>query len=403
MSLRIEVPSKFIPIFQPGPQFKVLHGGRGSAKSHTVAKKLVLDAYSGRERILCTREFQTSIADSVHKLVTDQIEGMKLRPWFDVTKSSIRCVLTGSEFLFKGLRHNIEEIKSTEGITKTWIEEARSASRNSLDVLFPTIFRTPGAECYITFNPEEATDPVYADFVEKRDPTALVIQGNWRDNRWFPEGLEMQRQRAIRLGDEDAYDWIWEGRLRKLSAAAIFRKKVSFETFEPPEVVDRFYYGIDWGFADDPTVLIRCYIVDEVLYIDREVFGYGVELDDLPALFSTIPGYRDWPIKADNSRPETISHVARKGGMAITAARKWQGSVEDGIEHLRSYRRIVIHETRCPNMAEEARLYSYKTDRISGAILPIVNDAHNHGWDAVRYALDDLIESGGAAASWANL
>ena len=403
MPLRVDVPKKFLPIFAPGPQFKVLHGGRGSAKSHTVAKKLVIDAYSGRERILCTREFQTSIADSVHKLVVDQIDEMKLRPWFDVTKTSIKCVLTGSEFLFKGLRHNIEEIKSTEGITKTWIEEARSASRSSLDILFPTIFRTAGAECLITFNPELATDPVYDDFVARNDPTALVIEGNWRDNRWFPDGLETQRQRALRKGDLDAYDWIWEGKLRKMSGAAIFRKNVRIENFSTPETVERFYYGIDWGFADDPSVMVRCFIIDRTLYIDYEVVGYGVELDHLPQLFQAIPGVKDWPIRADNSRPETISHVRRKGGLAITAARKWPNSVEDGIEHLRSYDAIVIHERRCPNMAEEARLYSYKTDRITGTILPQIEDSHNHGWDAVRYALDEVIESGGTDKLWSNL
>lgn len=403
MALRVEVPDVFLPIFTSRHPFKVLHGGRGSAKSHTVAKKLVLDAYSGKERILCTREFQTSIADSVHKLIVDQIDGMNLRAWFDVTQKSIVAKTTGSEFLFKGLHHNIEEIKSTEGITKTWIEEARSASRASLDILFPTIFRTPGAECLITFNPELIDDPVYADFVVKSDPTALVLQGNWRDNRWFPPGLEIQRQRALRKGDLDAYDWIWEGKIRKISAAAIFRKNVRIENFETPEVVDRFYFGADWGFADDPTVLVRAFIVDRTLYVDYEAVGYGVELDNIPALFEMVPGSHDWPIKGDNSRPETISHVRRKGGFALSAARKWQNSVEDGVEHLRSYDAIVIHERRCPNLAEEARLYSYKVDRLTGTILPQIVDAHNHGWDALRYALDDVIESGGSDKTWSNL
>lgn len=139
----------------------------------------------------------------------------------------------------------------------------------------------------------------------------------------------------------------------------------------------------------------------EELWIDMEAFGHGVDMDELPQLMDSIPTARKWPIKADCERPETISYL-RKQGFNITEAKKWQGCVEDGITHLRGFKMIHIHE-RCKRIAQEARLYSYKVDRISGDILPIIIDKHNHGWDATRYALDGYIKRRGGLGVWERL
>ena len=197
---------------------------------------------------------------------------------------------------------------------------------------------------------------------------SIVVEANWRDNPFFPEELA-DEMAADRERQADDYDHVWEGGYLTISDAIIFRKRVKIENFEtPPDA--RFYFGADWGFANDPTALVRSFIKDEKLFIDYEKFGHRVEIDNTPALFDEVPGARAWPIKADGARPETISYMRRQG-FNISAADKWPGSVEDGIAHLQGFKEIVIHE-RCANLQTEARRYSYKVDKQTGDILPIV-------------------------------
>jgi len=348
---------------------------------------------------MCVREYQNSISDSVHRLLCDQIERLNLGLWFDVTQTSIRCPYNGTEFLFKGMRQNAMEVKSTEGITRCWYEEAQKASQESLDILIPTI-RAPDSELWFSYNPMEEDDPVDKIFVKNTPPDCDIEHVTFRDNPYFPEVLRKEMEH-LKATDPVAYEHVWEGGYLRIGEAVIFVKRVSVEDFPEPPYGTRFYYGADWGFANDPTALIRFWIDKEVLYIDYEAFGHGVELDETAQLFDSVPEARKWPIKADCARPETISYVRRQG-FNITAAEKWKGSVEDGIAHLKAYKKIVIHP-RCVNMQREARLYSYKVDRVTKEILPIVVDANNHGWDAVRYGLDGVIQRRGGVHQWANL
>ena len=184
---------------------------------------------------------------------------------------------------------------------------------------------------------------------------------------------------------------IWEGEVRKHSNAVIFAGRFRVEEFETPKDA-RFYHGADWGFSVDPTALVRCFIKDRTIYIDREAWGVGIDLDETPALFDTIETARKWPIKADNARPETISFMRRRG-FNISAAKKWQGSIEDGIEFLKSYD-IVIHP-RCRHTIDEFNHYSYKVDKQTGDVLPIVVDSFNHILDGLRYSLVDLMRGRG--------
>ena len=147
---------------------------------------------------------------------------------------------------------------------------------------------------------------------------------------------------------------------------------------------------MDWGFAQDPTALVRLFVQDGALFVDAEAYGVGVELDELPQLFDSIPTTRKWPVKADAARPETISFMCRKG-FRVSAAKKWAGSVEDGVALLKGFRRIYIHP-RCTHAADEFRLYSYKVDKNNGDVLPVIVDAHNHIIDAARYALDGYVK-----------
>jgi phage terminase large subunit len=392
----IQFPAAFEGLFQPS-RYKCYWGGRGGAKSWALARALLLKAVAGQLRILCARELQTSIADSVHRLLSDQIHALHLDSYFEVARNSIKSV-TGSEFLFRGIRHSVQEIKSLEGVDICWVEEAQSVSAASWEILIPTI-RKQGSEIWISFNPVEETDPTYQRFVLHPPPDAIVRKVGWEDNPWFPATLDAERRYMLEL-DLEAYEHIWGGHCRKISEAVIFGKRVSVEAFDTPEGV-RFFHGADWGFANDPTALIRSFIQDDCLYIDAEAFGYGVEIDETPQLFDSIPTARFWPIKADSARPETISYMRRRG-FNITPAEKWEGSVEDGIAHLKGFRRIVIHQ-RCKHLQEERRLYSYKVDAKTREVLPIIVDKHNHGWDAIRYSLDGYIQRRGGLGVWAQL
>jgi phage terminase large subunit len=402
---RLVLPSKFQPLFRPA-RYKCFHGGRGSSKSWSIAAGLVARARAGKERILCTREFQSSIRDSVHRVIADRIASMGVSDEFAILRDSIVHRGTGSEFLFKGLRHNIQEIKSLEGVTICWCEEAQSISEDSWIILDPTI-RADGSEIWITFNPDQVSDPTYKRFVKDPPPDCVTVEVNWEDNPWFPEVLEKQRQHALAIanatGDWDAYNWIWGGKCRLVSDAVIFKRRVRVHNFETPLGV-HFQFGSDWGFANDPTVLIRNWMNEarDELFIDAEAWGYGTEIDEIPALFDKVPESRKWKIRADNARPETISYVLRQG-FNIEAADKWKGSVEDGIAHLKGFKVIHIHESNCPKMVEEAKLYSWKTDKQTGEILPVPVDAWNHGWDALRYSLTPFMQNRGAMGIWAKL
>lgn len=377
----------FEELFRPH-RYKVFYGGRGSGKSWSVARALLLLGYEKPMRILCAREIQRSISDSVHKLLCEQIDAIGLSGAYTITRDAIRCT-SGTEFIFKGLRSNPQEIKSTEGIDICWVEEAAAVSADSWDILIPTV-RKPNSEIWLTFNPLDESDPTYQRFVLNAPDDAYICKVNYDGNPAFPDVLKKEME-WLKTRDYESYLHIWEGEVRKHSNAVIFAGRFRVEDFETPADA-RFYQGADWGFAKDPSCLVRCFIKDRTIYIDREAWGVGVDLDETPALFDTIETARTWPIKADNARPETISFMRRRG-FNISAAKKWQGSIEDGIEFLKSYD-IVIHP-RCRHTIDEFAHYSYKVDKQTGDILPIVVDSFNHIIDGLRYSLDGLIKGRG--------
>lgn len=351
-------------------------------------------------RAVCIREVQKSLEQSVKRLIEDKIQEHGLGDYFDVLDSEIRAP-DGGLIIFQGMQnHTADSIKSLEGYDVAWCEEAHSLSQLSLRLLRPTI-RKPGSELWFTWNPESETDPV-DELLRgaKKMPNATVVEANWADNPWFPPELEAERQTDLHR-DPDSYDHVWEGGYRTISEAVIFKNRVSVDDFAEPPEGTRLFFGADWGFANDPTALVRAWIKDECLYIDREAFGYGVEIDETPQLFDGVDGSRAWPIKADSARPETISYMRRQG-FQIGPAEKWPGSVEDGIAHLKGFKRIVVHE-RCKHIAKEFRLYSYKVDKKTGDVLPIIVDKFNHGIDALRYSLDGYIQRRGGLGVWAKL
>lgn len=377
-----------IPLLEPR-RYKVLYGGRGSGKSYAVADALLIEAARRKCRVLCAREFQVSIKDSVHFLLKERIEALGLNDFYEVQEATILGA-NGSSFIFKGLRHNVQSIKSTAGITHCWVEEAQTISAESWRVLVPTI-RNEGSEIWITFNPAQKSDPMWQEFVEKQRANAWVLKVNWDINPFFPSVLDEER-REMAATDPDLYAHIWEGEPLERSDAQVLNGKWVIDSFEPGPDWDGPYHGADWGFGSDPTAAGRLWIHGKRLYVEYESYAHRLELDDTAERWKAdIPGIEQYVVRADNSRPESISYVKRSGIGQLTAADKWPGSVEDGIAHLRSYQQIVIHP-RCKNAAQEARLYSHKVDRLTGDVLPDIVDKHNHLIDAIRYALAPLIK-----------
>ena len=296
--MNIDFPEAYQDLFRPH-RYKVFYGGRGSAKSWSVARALLILGYQKKLRILCTREIQKSISQSVHKLLCDNIEMLSLSGFYTIKKEGI-VGNNGTEFLFKGLRFNPIEIKSTEGIDICWVEEAQAVSAESWDILIPTI-RKADSEIWITFNPQNMDDPTYQRFVVNPSPKSYVRKVNYNENPFFPEPAREEME-WVKSRDYEAYLHIWEGEVQKHSNAVIFAGRYRVEDFETDRDA-RFYHGADWGFANDPTALIRCYIKDRTLFIDREAWGVGVDLDETPALFDLVETSRHWPIKADNAKP----------------------------------------------------------------------------------------------------
>jgi phage terminase large subunit len=220
---KIDIPKAFLFLFKP-KRYKVLYGGRGGAKSHTIARYLLVEGMRSKHRFLCTRELQGSIQDSVHKLLSDIINSEPaLSDYYDVQKATI-VGKNGTEFLFKGLKHNITEVKSTEGITKCWVEEAEKVSDQSWEVLIPTI-RDAGSEIIVSFNPKNLTDPTYQRFVVNATDDMVVKKVSWRDNPFFPDVLKAEAEK-LKKQDADAYNHIWEGEPDLRRNGAVYAKQI---------------------------------------------------------------------------------------------------------------------------------------------------------------------------------
>jgi len=387
-TLNIQLPAKCHAVLAPKRRYKILRGGRGSAKSWSVARYLAVLAAFQKLRILCCREVQKTIRDSVYRLLKDQIEALELERYFTILKDSIRGTFSGSEFLFKGLRHDITEIKSTEGIDICWVEEAEKVKEDSWTILVPTI-RKPDSEIIIVFNPEEEDSATSKRFLQDPPPNSISAEVNFVDNPWFPDVLrrEMEYDRRV---DFEKYEHVWMGKFKRYANALIFKGKIRVDDFETPDGVP-FLFGADFGFSTDPTVLGRMFIREGRLFCDYEAYGVGVEIDELPSFFDTVPGSRQWEIIADSARPDTISYLQRHG-FRIRGAEKGKGSVEDGIEFIRSFEEIVIHP-RCRGAKDNFLNYKWKTDRITEAILPIPAAGSDHWCDAARYALERYIKA----------
>lgn len=387
----MRIPEAFRFLWQPRAddgkpvRYRAAHGGRGSAKSHSYCQAAILKAAEQPLRIGCYREIQRSIRDSVKRLLDDKIRDSGLTEFFQSTDTEIRGA-NGSLFIFNGLRTNPDAVKSTEGLDIAIVFEANKVSQRSWDLLIPTVRKT-GSEIWAEWNPEFASDPVDQMFrgANGAPPGSIVREVNWEQNPFFPEVLRQELE-WDRKRDPDKYLHIWQGGYQRNSESRVF-KNWKVEEFDRPAGTI-FRQGADWGFAIDPSVLVRCSIDGKRLYVDHEAYLIGCEIDQLPDLFRRVPESDKWFITADSARPETISYMRSHGFPKINSAIKGARSVEEGIAFLQSFD-IIVHP-RCQHVIDELTMYSYKKDPLTGQVLPMLEDKHNHCIDALRYACEGV-------------
>jgi phage terminase large subunit len=347
-------------------------------------------------RAVCIREIQRTLAQSSKLLIEDKIRSIGASRMFKIQHEYIEAPY-GGRIIFMGMQsHTADSIKALEGYDIAWVDEAHRLSKYSLGLLRPTI-RAEGSELWFSWNPtspEDAVDELFCG--PNPPPNSILVEANWDDNHWFPsaarEEMEYDRRR-----DPERYKHVWLGQYQSRSEARVFHNW-KIEEFETPQDAV-FYHGADWGFAKDPTVLVRCFVKERQLYVDREVWRVGCEMDHTPGLFDQLepevagnlshPHHpRRWQITADSSNPQSISYMRRHGYPKIVASVKGPGSVEEGVEFLKSYD-IIVHP-RCRHVSDELANYRYEVDEHTDQVLPKLLDKKNHTIDALRYAVEGI-------------
>lgn len=392
-------PTKLQPLFQP-KRTKVLYGGRGSAKSWSVARALLIIAAQRPIRVLCAREQQNSIAESVHRLLSDQITALGMSRGFEIQRDKIICTVTGSTFFFEGIRANVDRIKSYEGVDICWVEEAHKVSENSWTILIPTI-RKAGSEIWITFNPDLKSDYTYKNFVLLQDPDTWVQFLSYRDNPWFPPELEKEMEK-LKKSDYIKYLNVYEGHCRILAAGAVYgteiarmmaEGRVSRVPYQPMSPVDVI---MDLGWADQTTMWFRQRVGFEFHYIDyaadsqKSITHYLKLLQDKGYVYGTVWLPHDARAK-EKGTGMSVEERVRKVYQTRIVRRL---SINDGIDATRNHLALSwVDETKCSNGMEALGAYRYEVSEEKTPIGDLatfskvpVHDWSSHAADGMRYS-----------------
>jgi len=395
MELEILTPRWALPLIPPC-RYKGIKGGRGSGKSHFDAELLVEEHVADpNQQSVCIREIQKSLKFSAKKLIEDKIRSLGVSHLFVVTLTEIRSIGGTGIIIFQGMQdHTADSIKSLEGFDRAWVEEAQSLSARSMELLLPTI-RAPGSEIWFTWNPDQSDDPVDLLFADSaNDDDMICVHVNYTENPFLPEELLKEAERHLRVSPE-SFGHVWLGEYNEISDRYVFSGKWSVKDFDE-SILGAPLHGLDFGFARDPTAAVRLYVHKNRLYIRRECGKVGLDLDDTPDFIKKrIEGIEKYTIRADCARPESISYLQRYGLPRTIGPGKLK--IEDGLEYMKSFEEIIIHPD-CTSTAEEFRKYSYKVDKRTGDVLPVIVDDWNHYIDAIRYALYELIKQNSVAS-----
>ena len=365
---QLEFPEALECLFKPA-RYKTLYGGRGGAKSWGIARALLLQGTTKPLRVLCAREMQTSITQSVHKLLKDQIAAMGLSGFYEVQNYVIKG-MNGTEFTFHGLKHNIANIKSIEGVDVCWIEEAQTVSKSSWDTLIPTI-RKDDSEIWISFNPSLEADETYQRFVVSPPTGAVVQKINWADNPWFPDVLR-QEMEDLKAKDYDAYLNVWEGHCKQTLDGAIYANEVRAATtagrftkvpYDPSKPVHTYW---DLGRADKTAIWFVQIVGFEFRVIDyyenqgQALGHYLKELQSRPYVYGDC-----WlPHDANNellASEQTIAQQCRAFGFKVRVTPKT--SVVNGINAARTvFATCWFDSDKCADGLQALRNYRYEVD-----------------------------------------
>jgi len=388
-----EFPLKLQCLFEKS-RYKVLYGGRGGAKSWGVSRALLIKAAKEPLRILCAREFQTSIRDSVHKLLSDQIVALGLLGFYEITQNSIRGK-NGSEFAFVGLKNNVANVKSYEGVDICWVEEAQTVSRMSWDVLIPTV-RKQDSEIWITFNPELETDETYQRFVLNKPPNALVQKVNWSDNPWFPDTLKDEKD-ALKYRDPQAYNVVWEGLCRQTVDGAIFANemqvaeldgRITKVNYDPTKPVHAIF---DLGWADSTAIWFLQFIGMEtrlIRYVEdnqKTISHYLALMQTYGYMYDTLWLPHDAQNKTLASNGKSIEEIVRAAGYKTRVIERTP--IADSINAARTiFRNCWFDRENCYDGLQCLRHYRYDVDPETGQFSrQPLHDQYSHGADAFRY------------------
>ena len=388
-----QFPVKMASLFDKA-RYKIYYGGRGAGKSHSVAKALLIMGARSPIRVLCAREYQTSIKDSVHKLLCDQIELMNMHSIYEITQNSIRG-RNGSEFAFVGLKNNVANVKSYEGIDICWVEEAQTVSRMSWNTLIPTI-RKEGSEIWVTFNPELETDETYQRFVVKPPDNAIVQKINWSDNPWFPEVLALEKD-ALKSRDPSAYQTVWEGLCRLTVDGAIFANemqvaeldgRITKVNYDPTKPVHAIF---DLGWADSTAIWFLQFVGMETRLIryhedsQKTISHYLALMQTYGYMYDTLWLPHDAQNKTLASNGKSIEEIVRAAGYKTRIIERTP--IADSINAARTiFRNCWFDRENCYDGLQCLRHYRYDVDPETGQFSrQPLHDQYSHGADAFRY------------------
>lgn len=397
--LTLEIPEKLECLLEDH-RYKIVYGGRGSSKSWTVARVLLAIGRRKKIRVLCAREFQNSISDSVHALLSDQIKSLGLTDFYTIQNTSI-FGSNGTEFLFAGLKHNVTKIKSFEGVDICWVEEAQTTSKSSWDVLIPTI-RKPDSEIWVTFNPELDTDETYKRFVVMPPSNAKVVKVNWSDNPWFPQVLRDEME-DLKARDMDAYLNVWEGNTRHVLDGAVYanelRKAQEEERIKDIPIDKAIAVSTFWdlGWADMTSIwFVQTIPGGEVRIIDfyqdcQKTIDHYVNI-----LQNKGYTYRDHWLPHDAEHKNMTGRSTKEiiEGMGLPVRITPKLSIADGINSARMLmNRCFFDQTRCAEGLQALRHYRYAVDPDTKMFSEKpLHDQFSHASDAYRYCAVGLDE-----------
>lgn len=385
----IQIPKEYKRLFDTDWREAAVYGGRGSLKSHTVARVLLIKGRIAKKRIACFREYQNSIGESSHQLLHDLINQYELTD-YKVTEKSIINTVTGSDFLFKGLHHNEQSVKSTEGIDIAWVEEAQTVSESSLEILTPTI-RKDGSQIIYTYNRLKEDDPVHKRLVKDGRPNTLILNVNYDvalKHGWMPDVLkvEMESDKEFR---PNLFKHKWLGEPNNTEGKIYTDWNIIDEVPHEAELVRR---GLDFGFTTDPAAIVDLYYYNGGFIVSERLYRRGMKNNDLGNFLSNLER-SGTTIMADSSEPKSIAEVSEYN-VPIVGVQKKVGKKESNkgkdylnfsIDYVQQQKISVT--SRSKNLIDEYDNYYWATNS-EGKTTGKPEGGKDHALDALRYAFD---------------